>query len=57
VRDALPREADLAAHADRIRQTLAEELPHECRGYPTNYTEPDPSDQGVQHMKPITTAR
>jgi len=48
-------EADQAKWADEIRRVLAAELPVEFMGYPTNYTEPNPDDNGVQNLKAITT--
>ena len=38
-----------AAH-DSIREALRHKLPHSIRGYPTSFTEPDPNDNGVQHL-------
>lgn len=46
-------EADLA-HAEPIKQVLAEHLPYDFRGYPTNFSEPDPNDNGTQLPQPIT---
>src|ERR1044071_5324954 len=36
--------------SDSIRETLRLKLPHSFRGYPTSFTEPDPNDNGVQHL-------
>ena len=43
-------EADFDAASDRVREALRHRLPHSFRGYPTSFTEPDPSDNNVQHM-------
>ena len=37
-----------------IHQVLANELPLECCGFPTNYSSPDPNDKGVQHLLPVS---
>jgi uncharacterized protein DUF4037 len=42
------------AYAGQIHQLLAESLPVEFRGYPTNFTEPDPEDAGTQLLQPIS---
>jgi hypothetical protein len=41
---------DLDSARDAVRETLRHKLPHSVRGYPTNFTEPDPNDNGVQHL-------
>ncbi|MFL6336185.1 MAG: DUF4037 domain-containing protein [Pyrinomonadaceae bacterium] len=33
-----------------IREALRHKLPRRFRGYPTNFTEPDPSDNNVRHL-------
>ena len=49
--DLFLEEADYeAAHAD-VKDALRRKLPHRFRGYPTNFTEPDPNDNGVQHLE------
>ena len=40
--------------ARRLHQALAENLPHEFEGYPTNWSRPDPNDNGVQHLQPTS---
>lgn len=36
--------------AEPIREALAERLPYTFRDYSTNFSEPDPNDNGVQHL-------
>jgi hypothetical protein len=48
----LPEE-DRRRLAEPLRQALAENLPYEFLGYPTNFTPPDPDDNGVQRLQPI----
>ncbi|MCA1621951.1 MAG: DUF4037 domain-containing protein [Acidobacteria bacterium] len=43
-------EEDFDAARDAVRETLRRKLPHRFRGYPTSFTEPDPSDNGTQHL-------
>lgn len=38
-----------------IKGTLANHLPYTFRGYSTHFSEPDPSDNGVQHAENITS--
>lgn len=38
----------------RLLAALADHLPPTIRGYPTHYSEPDPNDGGVQHMRSHT---
>jgi hypothetical protein len=45
---------DLAARGAKIRDYLAETLPYEYGGFPTNFSSPDPDDSGVQLLAPIT---
>lgn len=40
--------------SDEMVQVLAQSLPYEFQGYPTNFTEPDPDDHGTQLMQPVT---
>jgi hypothetical protein len=47
--------ADHTAYAAAIHETLRQRLPHSFRGYSTNFSEPDPTDHGVQHLR-LTTA-
>lgn len=46
-------EAAHPLHAVALRQTLADHLPYEFKGYPTHFTEPDPDDNGTQLLQPI----
>jgi len=41
--------------AEQIIQTLAQNLPYEFHGYPTNFTPPDPNDNGTQLLQPVTS--
>src|ERR1700754_3820887 len=41
-------EADYEAERDSIKETLRHKLPRSFRGYPTSFTEPDPTDNGTQ---------
>ena len=47
-------EQDHQHYSEQIQHVLAEHLPYEFRGYPTNFTEPNPNDDGVQLLRPIT---
>lgn len=47
-------EADHQRYAAQIAQTLGYQLPLEFQGYPTNFSEPDPNDSGVQRLQPTT---
>lgn len=42
---------DLQQHEKAISECLANHLPYDILGYPTNFSEPDPRDQGVQRME------
>jgi hypothetical protein len=44
-------EEDYDAARDSIREALRRRLPHRFRGYPTSFTEPDPNDNGTQHLE------
>ncbi|HEX8285273.1 MAG TPA: DUF4037 domain-containing protein [Pyrinomonadaceae bacterium] len=44
-------EADFDAARDAVKETLRRKLPHHFRGYPTSFTEPDPTDNGTQHLE------
>jgi uncharacterized protein DUF4037 len=48
--DLFLEESDFDAARERVREALRHKLPHRFRGYPTSFTEPDPSDNNVQHM-------
>ncbi|HVF66776.1 MAG TPA: DUF4037 domain-containing protein [Pyrinomonadaceae bacterium] len=43
-------EEDYEDKRDRVEETLRRKLPHSFRGYPTSFTEPDPTDNGTQHL-------
>ncbi len=45
------READHLRHHEAMRQTLSHQLPRTFRGYPTNFTPPDPEDHGTQLLQ------
>ena len=44
-------EEEYAALNDPIDQALRNRLPHTFRGYPTNFSEPDPTDKGTQRLE------
>ena len=44
-------QSDLELKGQEINDLLSANLPHSIRGYPTNWTAPDPNDNGVQHLK------
>lgn len=44
------KEEDFQPSRDAIDETLRRQLPHSFRGYPTNFTTPDPNDNGTQHL-------
>src|SRR5262245_51756770 len=41
-------------YSEQIIQALAQHLPCEFHGYPTNWTKPDPNDK-VQALEPVTS--
>ncbi len=45
---------DHRRYAGRIKDALADQLPHEFKGYPTNFSIPDPEDNGTQLLRPVT---
>jgi hypothetical protein len=47
------REDDHRSQAEVLQDALAHHLPTEFRGYPTNFTQPDPEDNGVQLLRAI----
>lgn len=53
--DLFLEEADYDAARDSIKETLSLRLPHSFRGYPTSFTEPDPTDNGTQHTDARTS--
>jgi Domain of unknown function (DUF4037) len=48
----LPEE-EHACHSEKIKLVLANQLPREFRGFPTNFSTPDPDDGGTQVLMPI----
>lgn len=48
------RQAVLDAREREIRDLLGANLPNAFRGYPTNWTEPDPNDNGTQRLANVT---
>jgi hypothetical protein len=38
-----------------IRQVIAENIPGEFKGYPTNFSDPDPDDGGTQVLQPVSS--
>src|ERR1043165_2920954 len=48
--DLFVREEDYEFAGEEVGAVLRHKLPHRFRGYPTSFTEPDPSDNGVQHL-------
>ncbi len=46
-------DADHRRSAQAVRFMLAHSLPHVFAGYPTNFSAPDPNDNGVQLLTPI----
>ena len=46
---------DLHSLWPEIRLVLSRELPLICRGYSTNFSEPDPEDHGTQVLRPATS--
>ena len=49
--DLFLEEGDYTEARDAVRETLRHKLPHRFRGYPTSFTEPDPNDNGTQHLE------
>lgn len=41
--------------SEEISRRLADRLPVEFMGYPTNFTDPDPNDAGSRNMLPVTS--
>lgn len=46
-------EEDHQRYSEAVRKKLAHNLPYEFRGYPSNFTEPNPDDSNVQLMQAI----
>ncbi|TVQ26117.1 MAG: DUF4037 domain-containing protein [Spirochaetaceae bacterium] len=46
-------DADATARSADLHAMLAERLPTEYGGYPTNFTDPDPDDNGTQLLHPV----
>jgi Domain of unknown function (DUF4037) len=47
------REPDYERHARAITESLRQKLPVRFCGYSTNYSEPDPHDNNVQHLQEV----
>jgi hypothetical protein len=47
-------DSDHRRYAKQIQGVLANQLPHEFKGYPTNFSTPDPDDNGTQLLQPVT---
>ena len=47
------RPGEYASAAAPLRALLAERLPRRFGGFPTNFSEPDPQDHGVQHLQEV----
>ncbi|HKQ74527.1 MAG TPA: DUF4037 domain-containing protein [Blastocatellia bacterium] len=47
------RESDYERHAYAIADSLRQKLPVSFLGYSTNYSEPDPHDNNVQHLQEV----
>jgi hypothetical protein len=45
------RPEDRQRHAEGIHSALSNELPHSFLGFPTNFSEPDPTDHGTQLLE------
>jgi hypothetical protein len=46
---------DFASKRDDIRATISNGLPTTYRGHSTNFSEPDPEDNGVQLLQPVAS--
>ena len=46
-------DADAERRSADLHAMLADRLPFEYCGYPTNFTEPDPDDNGTQLLRPV----
>jgi len=46
---------DFIKQKDNIRDVLSQKLPHSYLGYSTNFSEPDPNDNGVQLLRHQTS--
>jgi hypothetical protein len=49
------READHARYHAALHRSLSQQLPRTFRGYPTNFTPPDPEDSGTQLLQAVDT--
>jgi hypothetical protein len=47
-------EKDHQGYAETLHQHLAHHLPYEFKGYTTNFSPPDPNDNGTQSLETIT---
>lgn len=46
-------EVDFAAHQTALDDILSRRLPYEFRGYPTNFSPPNPDDKGTRRLEKI----
>jgi hypothetical protein len=49
------RSNDYKKERDKIREVLSRELPTAYRGYSTNFSEPNPDDNGTQTLQPVVS--
>jgi hypothetical protein len=49
------READHTRYHAALHRSLSQRLPRTFRGYPTNFTPPDPEDSGTQLLQAVDT--
>lgn len=49
------RPSDFKSKRDAIRIVLSNELPTTYLGYSTNFSEPDPEDNGIQTLQPVAS--
>ncbi len=49
------RRDDLPKYAQKLKILLSNELPHTCAGYSTNWTLPDPEDNGTQTLHSVSS--
>ena len=47
------KDSDFEEYRERVRETLRHRLPHSFQGYPTNFTDPDPTEGVTQLLQAI----